>query len=67
MSFGPDQPSIFRRAAHYVDKILKGVSPGDLPVEQPAKFDLVINLKTARAIGVKINESLLVRADRIID
>jgi putative ABC transport system substrate-binding protein len=67
MSFGPDQPSIFRRAAYYVDRILKGTKPTDLPVEQPTKYDLVINLRTANAIGLKIAEALLVRADRVIE
>ncbi len=67
MSFGPDQPSIFRRAAYYVDKILKGAKPSDLPVEQPTKFDLVINLKTANAIGLKIAAAMLLRADKVIE
>ena len=67
MSFGPDQPSIFRRAAYYVDRMLKGTKPADLPVERPTKYDLVINLKTAKAIGLAIPEMLLVRADRVIE
>jgi len=67
MSYGPNFPELFRRAADYVDKILRGAKPADIPVEQPTKFDLVINLTTAKALGLTIPETFLVRADEVIE
>jgi putative ABC transport system substrate-binding protein len=67
IAYGPNNAHLFRRAGDYVDKILRGTKPGDIPVEQPTKFDLVINLTTARAIGMTIPESFLQRADELIE
>ena len=67
MSYGPNFPALFRRAAELVDKILRGTKPGDIPIEQPTNFDLVINLTTAKALGLTIPESFLLRADEVIE
>jgi putative ABC transport system substrate-binding protein len=67
MSYGPNFPGLYRRAAELVDKILRGTKPGDIPVEQPTKFDLVVNLTTAKALGLEVPPMLLARADEVIE
>jgi putative ABC transport system substrate-binding protein len=67
LSYGPDQVDTFRRAATYVDRILRGEKPGDLPVQFPTKFEMVVNRKAAKALGLEVPLSILVRADEVID
>lgn len=66
VSYGPSYPDLVRRSTIYVDKILRGAKPGDLPIEQPSQFELVVNLKVAKALGLTIPQSLLLRADEVI-
>src|SRR5262249_36162615 len=67
LSYGPNYPGMFRRGAFYVDRLLKNAKPGELPVEQPTKFELIINLKTAKALGLEIPDKLLARVDEVIE
>jgi putative tryptophan/tyrosine transport system substrate-binding protein len=67
MSYGPNQNEMWRSAARYVDKIFKGANPADLPIEQPTKFELIVNLKSAKALGVTISQTLVATADEVIE
>jgi putative ABC transport system substrate-binding protein len=67
LSYGPNFPAMFGRAAEFIDKILRGANPGDLPVEQPTKFDLIINLRTAKALGLTVPDKMLAIADEVIE
>ncbi|MGB8824907.1 MAG: ABC transporter substrate binding protein, partial [Pseudolabrys sp.] len=67
MAYGPDIPALFRGAAEHVDKILRGTNAGDLPVEQPTKFDLIVNVRTAKALGLTVPDKILARADQVIE
>ena len=67
MSYGPNPEESFRRIAYYVDRIFKGAKPADLPLEQPTKFEFAINMKTAKALGIKIPDAIMLRADKVIE
>ena len=67
LSYAPDLPAVFRRAAYHVDRVLRGTQPSELPIEQPSKLELVINLDTARRLGLKLPQEILLRADRVIE
>jgi putative ABC transport system substrate-binding protein len=67
MSYGPNYPDLYRRAADYVDKILRGARPGEIPIEQPTKFDLIVNLSTAKALGLTLPAAVLTRANEIFE
>ena len=67
MSYGPDYNSLYKLSAVYIDKVLKGADPADLPVEQPTTFELVVNLKTAKALGIEVPKSILFRTDEVIE
>ena len=67
IAYGTDTNALFRRAAHYVDKILKGANPAELPVERPTKFDFVVNLKTAKALGITVPKAILLQATKVIE
>jgi putative tryptophan/tyrosine transport system substrate-binding protein len=67
LSYGPDVVDIYRRAASYVDRILRGAKPSDLPVQFPVKYEMVLNLKTAKALGLRVPQSILLRADEVIE
>jgi putative tryptophan/tyrosine transport system substrate-binding protein len=67
MSYGPNFPALFRRTAEYADKILRGTKPGDIPVEQPTRFDLIVNLTTAKSLGLTVPDKLLALADEVIE
>ena len=67
MSYGPNTPDLFRRAGDYIDKILRGAKPAEMPVEQPTRFELIVNLKVAKALGIQLSPTFLARADEVIE